>query len=463
MIEKFLKIYEKYFYIIILLFFVSVTYIGLLPLHEITDNSVVVENLVNINNNIFKYLRDYKYITYTLILFISSIYVFFAGNKKNKIILGIVLGTSLLTFINSISAKNIYFISLELRYIVSFPLFFVFLNVFEIFIKRNGKEFLENLLLKTIKIIVIYIGIIFLLGKITNLYCITYRYEPYGYSGRFKERNALSNVFVMIIPMLMYFFYSKKEYKTIFYIIIAIICALLIGTKSAYFAVYTSLILFILISIVNLIITKKINIKKLVIIGSILISIFIINDKLYTTQFIKRGIDLNTTSIISTEIDPETGEEIDVIEEQTDTVNLVLNGRGKVLEEVKWIYNHENLYTKIIGLGYYYPRYPYVIVELDFFDMLFKQGIVGLLLFISTVIYYIVFIIKNIINNFKKLSLVELLLPLSSIGMVFVASFVSGHVMFNYITIFFYSMIIVYFCSKTKMDINKKFLKKLGD
>jgi len=235
----------------------------------------------------------------------------------------------------------------------------------------------------------------------------------------------------------MYFFYSKKEYKTIIYIIISIACALLIGTKSAYIAVYASLILSILVMSINFIITKKINIIKLLIISLILITLISINNKIYAFQFMNKSIDY-----YSYESEDVNGEET------LDVEKFVLNGRQIALEQVKSRFNHEDIYTKIVGLGFYYPRYPYSIIEMDLSDILYKHGIIGISAFLATAIYYISKIINNIIKNFKKIN-IDLILPLSSIGMVTFASVFSGHVMFHYITIFFYSFIIVFLYSKT--------------
>ncbi len=442
--NKFINLYEKYFYLIIIIFFLTITYIGLLPYTEITNKSSILKWIIETNNSIFKAIRDYKYIIYLLVFILSGLYVVIKGSKKNRIFLGVLIFVSSFTFLNSILLKSPYYMNLEIKNNLVFPLFFIFLNVFEIFLKTKGKEFLEELLLKTIKIIVIYIGSIFLLGKVTGIYSITYIYEPFGYCGRFSLKNAISHIFVMFLPILMYFFYLKKDYKIIIYIIISIVCALLIGTKSAYIAVYSSIILFLLVMGINFIITKKINIPKLLIISTILIILISINNKIYAFQFMNQSIDTN-----SYESEEKNGETLNV-------VNFVLNGRQRALEQVRLRYNHEDIYTKIIGLGFYYPRYPYSIIEMDLSDILYKHGVIGITMFLCTAIYCIYRIIINIVNNFKKLNVLELIFPLASVGMATFSSIFSGHVMFHYITIYFYSFIIVFLYSKTMCETKTK-------
>jgi len=442
MINKFFDLYEKHFYIIILLLFITITILGIMPLRYINETNIILRKVVEINAKVFHMIKDYKYIIQLIILVISSIYVFSRGNKRNKIIIGLAIGLSILTFINSITIKQFYFIQLEISHIVAFPLFFVFLNTFEIFIKRKGKVFFEELVFKTIKIITIYIALMFLLGKVTDLYCITYSQFPYGYSGRFLQRNAISHVFVMITPLLMYFFYKRKEYRTLFYIIIAIICALLLGTKSAYLGVYISLVLFILLALFNHIKIKKINFKKTILITLVLIFLLIINKNLYAAQFIKQDIT-NYNEVVAV----EKTKEID----KTDKASFILKDRPETGAKIADIFKSQTSYIKMTGLGFYFPKNTTVLIEMDIHDILFKQGILGLLLYLYMAICYITLIIKNIKNNFKKIPIEEVLFLLTIVAMTTIASIFAGHVMYNYIALFFYALIIIFAYSKTKL------------
>jgi hypothetical protein len=442
--NKYITFFEKYFHIIIIVLFLTITSLGVMSLKPIEDSYPALKIALEMIFKLFHIIKDYNYIFYTLILTISSIYIYLKGDKRNKIFTTIILITSLITFIYSITTKHLFFIEHEIRHAVAFPLFFIFINVFEIFYKTKEKQFIENLFFKTIKITTIYIAAMFLLGKITGLYFIPYAQFPYGYTGRFREPNALSHVYATILPILMYFFHKRKNYKTIFYILISIVCALLIGTKAAYIGVYASLITFLLVSAYKYIRTKKINIKKVLIIGSILIFLISINKHLYTPQLVKQNIDDYTIIEV---IDIENGK---IEKEEIDKVNFVLKGRQKVVEEMWWVYKTLPIKNKLIGIGYYYPKYMYVLTEMDACDVLFKQGIIGILICIYTTIYYIIKILKNIKNNIKRINIEELVFPLASIGMVTLASIIAGHVMYNYITIFFYSLTIVFLYTKAK-------------
>jgi len=448
--EKILDIYEKYFPFIILILFIVITSLGLFSPESMGISNIVLKTIINFNNKFFELVRDYKHIIYLIILFITSSYIFFRGETKNKKIVLIALILSLITFLNSLLFKDTYFIELEIRHIVAFPLFFIFINTLEIFLKRYGKGYIEKLILKTIKITIIYIGLIFLLAKLTGVYCITYSYAPYGFSGRFRERNAVSHIFVMVLPILLYFFHKNQGYKMLFYIAIAVVCPLLIGTKSGYFGVYTSLIIFLLVTLISYIRTKKINIAKAFIIATALASLFVINDKLYAPQFISRNLESYVRKEKALNPELELSSDITFTElKMQDKINFSLSGRKYMEHQMKWIYNHESFYIKLTGMGFYYPKYIYVLTEMDLYDILYKQGILGMSLYLYTAGYYIFLIIKNIKKNLKAILLPELLFPLSSVAMVTFASLFTGHVIYNYITNFIYALVIVFLYTST--------------
>lgn len=424
MIKKLENIFYDYFYLLILLIFISIT--------GVTESLYINENkeIFKIIFKCFNFFRDNIHIITGTIFIILSIFIFLKGNKKNKIFLIITIFISTLSYINSVLIKDYYMFDLEIRKFLCFPLFFNFLNVFLILYKEKGIDYIEDLVYKIIKTITLYIGIIFALGLISGNHFISYVYPPYGYIGWFRETNAISHVIVIMLPIFMYFYNKQNKITNIFYILLLITCGLVIGTKTAYFGVYISLFLFLIIKLINYIKTKKIDIKKTIPIFLLTIFLITINKHLYAPQFMQFNYEAY------------------LIDNELDTTNFLLKGRQWHVIKTWEFYIKETIFVKTFGMGLYYPRLPLMVTEMDFFDILFKQGIAGVTLYLITFIYFVKEVFKKI---FKKLKKAEyLLFLLISVTLGTIASHLAGHVIFNEVSSSIYAMAIIFLYAKTK-------------
>ena len=97
---------------------------------------------------------------------------------------------------------------------------------------------------------------------------------------------------------------------------------------------------------------------------------------------------------------------------------MIFNDRLRFLNMNYNIYNKENIITKFLGIGF---NYKFKTVEMDLFDILFRYGIVGLILTLSSIIYSI----YKSKNNFIRFGLIFILLISMTSGHVLVSPAVS--------------------------------------
>lgn len=191
-----------------------------------------------------------------------------------------------------------------------------------------------------------------------------------GFYGLFYGGNEISNILVIMLPLVIEYLVRKKSYFLISLTFIELLlCIYLVGTK-------TLILGSIIVSIYFLIkylrpVYKKIDSKKKYLIWTFLIllviGVILILPKMAVTKNIIRAINyygFNLSNIFSL----------------NGLDKLVFSGRLEILSKVNNLYLHSPLINILMGLGKSYVN-TFKGIEIDIFDIFFSIGIIGILIY----------------------------------------------------------------------------------
>lgn len=343
--------------------------------------------------NVFKISFNFIIIVKLSFLFIILYYsIFISKNKYKKYSLLYYLFIFIYLLISIVYAylnkDFIYEISNIFRYfffpIALVSLYILYLDNKKISFKILSIVFLEYLLL-------IFIPII------TKTGFNSYAYSKVGSIGWFNSTNEIGGIFTILLPFFLKELINKKNIiLNIIFFIIIIFVSFSMGSKVPVITTLLTYLLFIILYLKNN--NEKIKLLVLPFILLISLSIYLI-PKTNFYQNIK--IHLDFLEIKNVE-DLLTIKNID---------HFIFSSRLKFLNETRTNFNNSDLYNHIMGIGYIenYGTDDVNIktIEMDYFDILYRNGYVGFILYFMPVIYILYKIKMN-----KKLEIYSLVLSL---------------------------------------------------
>ncbi|MDD4188241.1 MAG: O-antigen ligase family protein [Bacilli bacterium] len=372
------------------------------------------------------------------LMFISIIYIFFTKSKYKRIsliYLSFFLLYSLFYFLVKPELINIKFFINEINYvfkILYFPIIYFGLLCF-----YDDNNFHKKEIVKILKINLITMSFLLLLPIILNSAHETYSNELLGYIGWFYAGNEISNIMVILLPIIYYFISKEQKYQ--FLIVFPIILSILfIGTKVSLIGTIIVVILNLFYSILK---EKKLKTYNVVISVFILLTtiIFSIN------SFGVYNYKYNLTNIPSVEkdkqiiIDDQNKQEVYGILSQTDNFYLMsnfnnifkslLSSRDLYLANTLSIYNDDQTNRDIFfGIGFSNTEAINnnnitKLIEIDILDIFFHYGIFGLLISFSPFI-----LASYLIFDKRKKPTLRSYYYFSIFLLVFCISTLSGHV-----------------------------------
>ena len=313
------------------------------------------------------------FLIYNLIVLFFTYYSFRYGDKHNKIFIILAWSSLLLT----------YFINIIVRYpeislfrdyynIFYFLSFLISLNGFETYFRINKPD--TDKLIKIINIVLLYIGIVFIISYLTGTAVESYpKSDKIGFSGWYVSSNSIGHLLTITFPLILYYLLKHKNKLGITAIILSILSQLMIGTKAPYLGIILTTLIFIFVSIFDAFIKRKINKYKIIF---LIISLFVIVS-IYPVIPLSHNINVLGVS------------------ENRD----ILSGRRKFLSEKAT--NTKEQYGKVLLITFG-KNSDSKLVEIDYFDIFFNNGIYGSLVFIIILGYYLLISILKIVSNFKE-------------------------------------------------------------
>mgnify|MGYP003366633354 FL=1 len=343
--------------------------------------------------NVFKISFNFIIIVKLLFLFIILYYsIFISKNKYKKYSLLYYLFIFMYLLISIIYAylnkDFIYEVSNIFRYFF-FPMALVSLYIIYLDNKKIDSKILSIVFLE-------YLLLIFI-PLVTKTGFNSYAYSKVGSIGWFNSTNEIGGIFTILLPFFLKELINKKNIiLNIIFFIIIIFVSFSMGSKVPVITTLLTYLLFIILYLKN----NKEKIKLLVLPFILLISLSIyLIPKTNFYQNIK--IHLDFLEIKNVE-DLLTIKNID---------HFIFSSRLKFLNETRTNFNNSDLYNHIMGIGYIenYGTDDVNIktIEMDYFDILYRNGYVGFILYFIPVIYILYKIKMN-----KKLEIYSLVLSL---------------------------------------------------
>lgn len=327
-------------------------------------------------------------------LFLVSIVLYLFINKKELKLLIPLLIFSIISFI-----YQYFYLKFSLTETVSSILKFLYLPVSILFFK-NYSLTIEKSKIEAI-ILITYLGIylfsyLFKIGA--NAYLPTDGKS--GFKGLFSSINEFSAIIVCLLPIAVNYLRSKKNYIVLIIILIcSSIASLLIGTKVLMGGIIFT-ILYLIWNEKNFFLRQSKKIKIMVI--SLFVILITISGFLFTKTRTYKNMQVQQDFF-----------KVDNIFSLEFINRVIYNDRLTFLDDNYTYYKNQNIDKKLLGIAI--NNNDIKMVEIDIFDILFRYGIVGIILFVSSIIT----INFKEIKDYDKISMILLV----------IISLTSGHVL----------------------------------
>lgn len=329
-----------------------------------------------------------------------------------------------LFFITKINYLNLSLFVIELKYMIKILFYPISLITMICYFddKKLSKEELSSILLKSFLIYLLFIIIPF----ITKTGFNSYMDGSYGSSGWFYAANEMAIILIVLFP----FSYMLLK-KSIVFVIIPIISALLIstlGTKVSMIGLYViSLMLF----IISLFYRKNKKFDKKLILGTFLVLISVI--AIFNSS---NTVDNISNSILIQERQNEIDKELYNFDYDSNSLfyKVVLKYGRAILSDRDLYFKYTfktyddnfNINTLLFGIGYsdvykINNELATKLIEIDFFDILFHSGLMMSLIVFLPFLYFIVELFKS-----KKFN-INIVFYTLMIALIFSISCLSGH------------------------------------
>ena len=327
-------------------------------------------------------------------LFLAGIVLYLFINKKELKLLIPLLIFNIISFI-----YQYFYLKFGLIETVSSIFKFLYLPVSILFFKNYSLTF-EKSKIETI-ILITYLGIylfsyLFKIGA--NAYLPTDGKS--GFKGLFSSINEFSAIIVCLLPIAVNYLRSKKNYIVLIIILIcSSIASLLIGTKVLMGGIIFT-ILYLIWDEKNFFLRQSKKIKIMVI--SLFVILITISGFLFTKTRTYKNMQVQQDFF-----------KVDNIFSLEFINRVIYNDRLTFLDDNYTYYKNQNIDKKLLGIAI--NNNDIKMVEIDIFDILFRYGIVGIILFVSSIMT----INFKEIKDYDKISMILLV----------IISLTSGHVL----------------------------------
>ena len=345
-------------------------------------------------------------------MFFSIIYLIFkVKNKKINIFLSLIFAYFIIFFVTILITKGTPAISYEIKNLFT-TYYFIIMLITLASLYKNKKFNTYNLFI----IYLIYLFFVFI-PNIFNIGFNSYYESKEGSAGLFKSANVIGSILSILLPIIIINI-KKINIRLIILFIINLYVIFSIGTK-------VPVLSFILILGINILyyliyLAKKHNYKILII---ILIPTLLIT-ALSIVIFPKTSFYKNIVIHINYLEKKDNGH----ISTNHIIDHFIFSERLTFEEKTRKAYNKSTMLEKVFGIGYIEnystDKVRLKTVEIDYFDIFYRHGIIGFIIFFTPIIIILHGIIKNI--KYKKKEKLNIIL---SICLIFILALFQGHIL----------------------------------
>ena len=341
-----------------------------------------------------------------LFMFMSILYlVFKIKNKKINTYLFILLTYFILYIVTVLIYKGVPALTYELKNLIT-TYYFVIELITLVSLYKNNTFKIKHLF----TIYIIYLLLVFI-PNIFNIGFNSYWHSKDGSSGWFSSANVIGSILSILLPILIINI-KKINMKLIILLQINLYVIFSIGTKVPVLAFLLIIFINIIYYLIYLFKKKEYKILSIISIPIIILitSMVVVIPK--TTFYKNIVIHINFL-------------------EKKDNGNITMNHyinhfifsqRLTFEEKTRKAYNKASTVEKLIGIGYIEnyatDNVRLKTIEMDYFDIFYRHGIFGFILFFTPLIY----VTKHIISNFKykhkeKLNIILVLVLIFSLAL----------------------------------------------
>lgn len=364
---------------------------------------------VLIYNNVDNFITSLIRLVFMGLMILYLYFGEYENKKKTLIYVSTLIITIIIHTLIMVFDKDMSVFMYEFKNTIS-TYYFVFLLISLGVIHKNNKISKKELM---------YLWIIYvLLTFIPNVLGIgfkSYSHSKTGMTGWFYSANVVGSILVIILPIIL------SEIKKLPKLLIVILGAMALysvfslGTKTPVLGLGIILFVNLLYYIYKLFKSKK---KKSIIIifGSLIllcgVSVYVIPK----TSFYE-NLKIHYNFLKKNDVKVFSKEFLD---------HFVFSQRLSMEERTRHNYNISPIQEKVFGIGYI-ENYStdsvnLKIVEMDYFDIFYREGIVGFIVFFLPVIYMIVMFFKNSSINFVSVNM------FISILLIMLLALFQGHI-----------------------------------
>lgn len=317
--------------------------------------------------------------------------VFLNQNKKRKKSIFYVIGiATYLVFysINVIYTKDIKWLGYDLKEAIKcfyFPICLV--GIYEVL--RKERTMIRPKLLKNLFIVYI---LLIILPNILGLGFDAYEITKKGSVGWFYTANEVGAVISILMPIVIYIILEKKnKYLTIIGMIILLYVLTTIGTKGPLLSFLLIIVYYLIKNM--LICIKNRRYKSLAIMGGVLLLISSLSIYLLPKTNFYQNIVTHLKFLKVEKVS-------DIVTNPKVLDHFIFSERFSFWKETKAIFKESNVTSKLLGIGYINPtnQMRMKMVEIDYIDILYRQGILGFCLYMVS---FFIMIDKLICSYFK--------------------------------------------------------------
>lgn len=347
-----------------------------------------------------------------LFMFIMLLYIFFHKyeHKKTYVTYTILLIINIIIHsLITIYYKDTSVLFYEIKTTLSTYFFIFMLLSFNIIYKEKqiNTKHLRN-------IYIIYLLLTFI-PNILNIGFDSYWHSKVGSTGWFYSANVLGSILVILLPLIIKDIKKMNIFLIIPIILISIYVYFSIGTKTPVIGLLILIITNMLYLLYKIIKEKK---KKILIImtSSLIIITTLIIILVPKTNFYK-NLNIHYDYLKEQNMQIMSKEFLD---------NFVFSERLTFESITRKNYKNARFLEKTFGIGYIEnyktENVRNKMIEIDYFDILYREGIMGFILYFLPIIYITYEFIKKHKNNYDKYNKAVLLLIILSLA------FFQGHI-----------------------------------
>lgn len=323
-----------------------------------------------------------------------------------------------------------------------FPLMLVFFIIIYDDLKLNFDKLLNIYVVN-----ILIISFIIIIATITSTSFQSYTDgNKAGLIGWFYAANDISSIMAMLFPFLILKIYKTCKYTYIFLTVPVIYVMISIGTKVAFGGMVISIVILLIYSLF-LSITKKGKVMKQTVYKYIIVIFIMVlfmpnaaiinnNSNERNRYLLRNPLIKNVEGNIQEEAYENNNNRVDNLFHHNKYITFFLSGRDRLLLNTYDIYSNTFLCNKLFGIGFtnridINDARINRSVEMDFFTILLRFGIIGFVIYMIPMVYLLYNAIRNDFKCREKSTgmLMDSMALKLSIILGLGISFLSGHVL----------------------------------